>query len=143
MSEFPKAVGYERGSPMFKKDDIRAYMVNQIKTTNFFQARAKDMEQDIDIANKKIDSNIENLDKNINRLIAKEKDFIGNAKRISSGIRKNSESLASGIGRIKTAADFDELERYTNVLERFVTALNELDVIEGKGKLSKIVGALK
>ena len=143
MSEFPKAVGYERGSPMFKKDDIREFMINQIKTTNYFQARAKDMEKDIDIANQRIDSNIDNLDKNIDRLVDKEKEFVGNAKRISSGIRKNSESLASGIGRIKTAADFDELERYTNVLERFVTALNELDVIEGKGKLSKIVGALK
>jgi len=101
------------------------------------------MTTEVEEANTMINNSVDNLSKNIDRLNDKESEFISNAKRISTGIRKNSESLATGIGRIKSAASLDELEKYTLILERFTGALEKLELIQQQGKLDKITQALK
>jgi transcriptional regulator of heat shock response len=139
-----KPVGYDRGGPLFSKNNIIQLVINDIKSENgFFKKRGKEMTIEIEEVNDKLNSSIDNISKNIDRLNIKEKEFIDNAKRVSSGVRKNSESLVTGIKRIKDSASFEELEKYTSILERFTEALERLDMIQSKGKLEKITQALK
>ena len=134
---------YERGSPMFYKENVIQYAINDIQYENgFFKKRGKKMTTELEEVNSKLDSSIETISKNIDRLNNKEQEFVDNAKRVSSGVRKNSESLATGIKRIRDAASFEELEKYTTILERFTEALDKLDMIQTRGKLDKIIKAL-
>jgi len=133
-----------KDGPLFDAEKICQFAINDINNdTNHFKRRSKKMTTEVEQANAKIDTSVDNLSKNIDRLNSKEKEFITNAKRISTGIRKNSESLATGIGRIKNAASLDELERYTVILERFTEALEKLEMLQQGGKLDKITQALK
>lgn len=137
-------VSYSKDGPLFSSQNIERYVLNDINNgINYFKRRGKKMETEVEKANTRINDSVDNLSKNIDRLNSKEQEFISNVKRISTGIRKNSESLATGIGRIKNAASLDELERYTLILERFTNALDKLELIQQQGKLSKITQALK
>lgn len=118
-------------------------MYQQIHCNNFFNRRIKNMATDLEKANTKIDDYVDNLSTNIEKLVNKEKTFVEATKRISTNIRKNAENMTTGISRIKQAANFNELERYTEVLERLVGALDALSIIESKGKLDKVIAAIK
>lgn len=132
-----------RGTPMFDSIKVYKIMYRDISVDNFFNKRVKKMNNDLNKANAKVDSYVENITKNMDRLVNKEDDFLKVTKRVSSNIRKNSENMSTGIGRIKDAANFEELERYTNILERFVVALDTLANIEKQGKLDKIIASIK
>lgn len=135
---------YSKDGPLFDAEKVRRYALNDINNgINYFKRRSKKMTTEVDEANTKINSSVDNLSKNIDKLNTKEQEFISNAKRISTGIRKNSESLATGIARIKNAASLEELERYTTILERFTEALERLELLQQGGKLNKITQALK
>ena len=137
-------VRYGKDGPLFDSGNIMKLALNDINNgINYFKRRSKKMTTEVEKANTMINNSVDNLSKNIDRLNNKEKEFISNAKRISTGIRKNSESLATGIGRIKSAASLDELEKYTLILERFTGALEKLELIQQQGKLDKITQALK
>ncbi len=137
-------VRYGKDGPLFDSGNIMKYALNDINNgINYFKRRSKKMTTEVEKANTMINNSVDNLSNNIDRLNNKEKEFISNAKRISTGIRKNSESLATGIGRIKSAASLDELEKYTLILERFTGALEKLELIQQQGKLDKITQALK
>jgi len=132
-----------KGVPLIAEHSVFKLMYREIDADLFFNRRGKTMTNDLQQANDKIDSYVENINKNMTRLLDKEKAFVDTSKRISSNIRKNSESMTSGIGRIKQAASFEELEKYTNVLERLVGALDALAIIEKQGKLDKIIASIK
>jgi len=137
-------VRYGKDGPLFDSGNIMKMALNDINNgINYFKRRSKKMTTEVEKANTMINNSVDNLSKNIDRLNDKESEFISNAKRISTGIRKNSESLATGIGRIKSAASLDELEKYTLILERFTGALEKLELIQQQGKLDKITQALK
>jgi methyl-accepting chemotaxis protein len=137
-------VRYGKDGPLFDSGNIMKMALNDINNgINYFKRRSKKMTTEVEEANTMINNSVDNLSKNIDRLNDKESEFISNAKRISTGIRKNSESLATGIGRIKSAASLDELEKYTLILERFTGALEKLELIQQQGKLDKITQALK
>lgn len=137
-------VRYSKDGPLFDSGNIMKLALNDINNgINYFKRRSKKMTTEVEKANTMINNSVDNLSKNIDRLNDKENEFISNAKRISTGIRKNSESLATGIGRIKSAASLDELEKYTLILERFTGALEKLELIQQQGKLDKITQALK
>ena len=137
-------VRYGKDGPLFDSGNIMKLALNDINNgINYFKRRSKKMTTEVEKANTMINNSVDNLSKNIDRLNNKENEFISNAKRISTGIRKNSESLATGIGRIKSAASLDELEKYTLILERFTGALEKLELIQQQGKLDKITQALK
>lgn len=65
------------------------------------------------------------------------------AKKCSGDVRKAADDLASGLAKVEKAANFSNLERYVNLLERAATAMQTLAELEKAGKLDKIAGALK
>ena len=101
------------------------------------------MNTDLEKANLQINERVESINKNLKHLSNTETEFIAQSKKISSGIRKHSQSMVDGITRMKKSASFDELEQYTNVLERYVIALEKLDGLEQSGHLNKILKAFK
>ena len=58
-------------------------------------------------------------------------------------VAKAADDLASGLAKVEKAANFSNLERYVNLLERAATAMQTLAELEKAGKLEKIAGALK
>lgn len=101
------------------------------------------MNTDLEKANLHINERVESINKNLKHLTDKESEFVTQSKKISSGIRKHSQSMVDGITRIKKSASFDELEQYTSVLERYVIALEKLDGLEQSGHLGKILKAFE
>lgn len=65
------------------------------------------------------------------------------AKKCSGDVRKAADDLASGLAKVEKTANFGNLERYVNLLERAATAMQTLAELEKAGKLDKIAGALK
>ena len=65
------------------------------------------------------------------------------AKKCSGDVRKAADDLASGLAKVEKTANFSNLERYVNLLERAATAMQTLAELEKSGKLDKIAGALK
>ena len=65
------------------------------------------------------------------------------AKKCSGDVRKAADDLASGLVKVEKTANFGNLERYVNLLERAATAMQTLAELEKAGKLDKIAGALK
>ena len=65
------------------------------------------------------------------------------AKKCSGDVRQAANDLASGLGKVEKTANFANLERYVNLLERAATAMQILAELEKSGKLNKIAGALK
>lgn len=65
------------------------------------------------------------------------------AKKCSGDVRKAADDLASGLVKVEKTANFSNLERYVNLLERAATAMQTLAELEKAGKLDKIAGALK
>jgi hypothetical protein len=65
------------------------------------------------------------------------------AKKCSGDVRKAADDLASGLAKVEKTANFANLERYVNLLERAATAMTTLAELEKAGKLDKIAGALK
>jgi len=65
------------------------------------------------------------------------------AKKCSGDVRQAANDLASGLGKVEKTANFANLERYVNLLERAATAMQMLAELEKSGKLDKIAGALK
>ncbi len=140
---FVNITGTVQGVPVFSESEVNKFCIKQMKINDFFKRRAKKMNTDLNKANDHIDEYVDVIGKNIERLVSKEDEFIQQAKKISTGIRKNSQSMVDGIVRIKKSANFDELEKYTNTLERFVSALEKLESLEKTGSLAKITGAMK
>ncbi len=140
---FVNVTGTVKGVPVFSESEVNKFCIKQMKINDFFKRRVKKMNTDLNKANDHIDEYVDVIGKNIERLVSKEDEFIQQAKKISTGIRKNSQSMVDGIVRIKKSANFDELEKYTNTLERFVSALEKLESLEKTGSLAKITGAMK
>lgn len=65
------------------------------------------------------------------------------AKKASGSVRKSADDLAQGLLKVQKQADFNNLTRYVELLERAATAMTTLAELEKAGKLQKIAGALK
>jgi hypothetical protein len=65
------------------------------------------------------------------------------AKKASGSVRKSADDLAQGLLKVQKQADFNNLNRYVELLERAATAMTTLAELEKAGKLQKIAGALK
>lgn len=70
-------------------------------------------------------------------------ELAASAKKCSGDVRQAANDLASGLGKVEKTANFSNLERYVNLLERAATAMQMLAELEKSGKLEKIAGALK
>jgi|14BtaG_2_1085337.scaffolds.fasta_scaffold58616_3 hypothetical protein len=133
------------GETAFLEKSLPLYVIGRILADDYFndKSRSINMNTDLEKANLHINERVESINKNLKHLTDKESEFVTQSKKISSGIRKHSQSMVDGITRIKKSASFDELEQYTSVLERYVIALEKLDGLEQSGHLGKILKAFE
>jgi flagellar biosynthesis chaperone FliJ len=81
--------------------------------------------------------------RNVSNLMATSDELQANIKKVSGNVRKAADDLASGLMKVEKTANFSNLERYVNLLERAATAMSTLAELEKEGKLNKISNALK
>jgi hypothetical protein len=103
----------------------------------------KTMSNDMQHATKTLTDAERMLDTAIDKYQAKAVAMSTVAKKCSGDVRKAADDLASGLIKVEKTANFSNLERYVNLLERAATAMQTLAELEKAGKLEKIAGALK
>ena len=81
--------------------------------------------------------------RNISALMITTEELQTNIKTVSGNVRKAADDLAAGLTKVEKTANFANLERYVNLLERAATAMSTLAELEKEGKLDKISSALK
>lgn len=81
--------------------------------------------------------------RNVSNLMGTTEELKGSIKKVSGDVRKAADDLAAGLSKVEKTANFANLERYVNLLERAATAMSTLAELEKEGKLEKISGALK
>jgi multidrug resistance efflux pump len=120
-------------------------IVTEINTQDgtYFLRGAKMIRNDIDNAKTMLDESEQMLDNAITRYKQKSNELAAVAKKTSGDVRKAADDLASGLLKVEKTANFSNLERYVNLLERAATAMQSLSELEKNGKLEKIAGALK
>ena len=79
----------------------------------------------------------------ISDLMVTTEELQNNIKKVSGNVRKAADDLAAGLVKVEKTANFSNLERYVNLLERAATAMSTLAELEKEGKLNKISSALK
>ena len=113
------------------------------ETGTYLTRRAKMVETDYEKAAEIADTAEKMFKRNASNLMATSDELQANIKKMSGNIRKAADDLASGLMKVEKTANFSNLERYVNLLERAATAMSTLAELEKEGKLNKISNALK
>lgn len=113
------------------------------ETGTYFSRGAKTMSNDMQHATKTLSEAERMLSTAIDKYNAQTAAVSAAAKKCSGDVRKAADDLASGLAKVEKTANFSNLERYVNLLERAATAMQTLAELEKAGKLDKIAGALK
>lgn len=139
-----KPAEFRRGEPMFCNSDIRKSVTLAINNgVYFYSYKVKEMNDDMKKAAAVLDEAEVLLNDRINKYVQTQQKITDQTKKISGSIRESTQKMAEGLLRIEKQANFDNLERYVNLLERANTALSSLAELEKNGKLNKISDALK
>ena len=113
------------------------------ETGTYLTRRAKMVETDYEKAAEIADTAEKMFKRNASSLMATSDELQANIKKVSGNVRKAADDLASGLMKVEKTANFSNLERYVNLLERAATAMSTLAELEKEGKLGKIASALK
>ena len=129
----------------FKVETIVKFAANELTldTGTQLTRRAKDMSTDYETATKIADEANKMFKKSYSDLIDTTAQLQASAKKASGDVRKSADDLAQGLIKVQKQADFNNLTRYVELLERAATAMTTLAELEKAGKLQKIAGALK
>ena len=129
----------------FKVETIVKFAANELtlETGTQLTRRAKDMSTDYEAATKIADEANKMFKKSYSDLIDTTAQLQASAKKASGDVRKSADDLAQGLIKVQKQADFNNLARYVELLERAATAMTTLADLEKAGKLQKIAGALK
>ena len=114
-----------------------------LSTGKYLTRRAKNMTADYEAATKIADEATKMFKKSHSDLIDVTAELQESAKKASGSVRKSADDLAQGLLKVQKQADFHNLTRYVELLERAATAMTTLADLEKAGKLQKIAGALK
>ena len=138
-------VKYERGVPLFDPRAVLTIVANDIAASDsqHVTRRMKHMSQDMINASKVINDAETILDNSLTKYEETAKALATTAKRTSGDVRKAADDLASGLAKVEKTANFANLEKYVQLLERAATAMQQLAELEKLGKLDKIANALK
>lgn len=129
---------------VFDQDDITEKVIlPQIREKKIFKGTAKNMNTEINNATEEVKGFIRELSGEVSKLRAQQAEICDTAKKTSGHVRDAVEKLANGVKKIESAANFDKLERMTNLLERAADAMERLDNLQTSGKLDKILNAIK
>lgn len=138
-------VGQDRHGPKFTLKSVMNSIAAEIASPSgtFLTRGAKIMSADVNNAARVLNEAEKALMTASDRYQEKSTHLSQIAKKCSGDVRKAADDLASGLARVEKTANFSNLERYVNLLERAATAMQTLAELEKAGKLDKIAGALK
>ena len=114
-----------------------------IETGTHITRKAKMISPDYEKASEILVSAEKVFARNADKLQDTANNLQNNIKKVSGNVRKAADDLASGLMRVEKVANFSNLERYVDLLERAATAMATLAELEKEGKLNKISDALK
>jgi len=129
----------------YKVETINKFAASELTmpTGTALTRRAKSMSTDYETASKIANEATKMFKKSHSDLIEITIDLQESAKKASGSVRKSADDLAQGLLKVQKQADFNNLTRYVELLERAATAMTTLAELEKAGKLQKIAGALK
>lgn len=135
----------DRFGPAVSLKSVVNVIADEINSSGgtYFSRGAKTMSNDIQHATKTLTDAERMLSTAIDKYQAQSAAVSATAKKCSGDVRKAADDLASGLAKVEKTANFNNLERYVNLLERAATAMQTLAELEKAGKLEKIAGALK
>jgi hypothetical protein len=131
--------------PGWKVETINEFAAKELTLENstHLTRRAKSMKADYEAASKIADDATKMFKKSYSELLDATAELQDTAKKASGSVRKSADDLAQGLLKVQKQADFNNLTRYVELLERAATAMTTLAELEKAGKLQKIAGALK
>jgi hypothetical protein len=129
----------------WKVETINKFAANELTlpSATHLTRRAKTMSTDYEAASKIAEDATKMFKKNYSDLIEATAELQESAKKASGSVRKSADDLAQGLLKVQKQADFNNLTRYVELLERAAAAMTALAELEKAGKLQKIAGALK
>ena len=135
----------DRHGPAYTKESVINVIADEVNNPSgtHFSRGARVMSNDLQNATKVVNDAHQMLAVAIDKYHAQTAQVSAHAKKCSGDVRKAADDLASGLAKVEKTANFSNLERYVNLLERAATAMQTLAELEKSGKLDKIAGALK
>jgi len=129
----------------WKVETLNKFVANELTLPNgtHLTRRARDMNTDYEAASKIAEEATKMFKKSHNDLLQVTGELQESAKKASGSVRKSADDLAQGLLKVQKQADFNNLNRYVELLERAAAAMTTLAELEKAGKLEKIAGALK
>jgi hypothetical protein len=109
----------------------------------YLTRKAKMISTDYEKASELTETADKMFKRNVSNLMITTEELQTNIKKVSGNVRKAADDLAAGLSKVEKTANFANLERYVNLLERAATAMSTLAELEKEGKLDKISSALK
>jgi len=135
----------DRNGPGWSVERINTAIATEMAsdTGTYLTRKAKMVATDYEKASE-ISETAEKMFKHkVSNLMVTTEELQANIKKVSGNVRKSADDLASGLAKVEKTANFANLERYVNLLERAATAMSTLAELEKDGKLDKISTALK
>ena len=148
-SEYPLPVAVakvDKGGPAYKKSHVIEAIVTDLSSdasTHVSRHAKKHVSPDIDKASKIVEDSIKMFTASHDHMMQSMEEISTSAKKASGRVRAAAEDLSSGLSKIQKQANFNNLEKYVNLLERAAQAMSILSELEKTGKLDKISAALK
>lgn len=135
----------DRYGPAYTKKSVINTIAAEVESTTgtFITRGTKTMTIDMQKATDTLTDSERLFARAIDKYQAQTAALAASAKRCSGDVRQAANDLASGLIKVEKTANFSNLERYVNLLERAATAMQMLAELEKSGKLCKIAGALK
>ena len=141
----PKPDCFDKNGPGWKPETIEKLVASEmtLPTGTQLTRKAKQMSTDYETASKIAEDATKMFRKNYGELMDASAQLQESAKKASGSVRKSADDLAQGLLKVQKQADFNNLTRYVELLERAAIAMTTLAELEKNGKLQKIAGALK
>ncbi len=128
----------------FNSEDLSAVIAKETVINNGVVKRKENaMKEQFETAESSLEDSRKRFEHTLNKLLVSEQAVSEQTKRVSGNVRKAANELGEGMIKIQKLADFDKLERYTELLERCAQAITILAELEQNGKLSKVINAVK
>lgn len=133
----------DRHGPAYRRDKVEKAVAMLIARGNGMERMARDMTDDLDKASAIAEEATRRFSDKLDALRKKETEFAEASRKASGSVRDAAQKLADGLARVEKAANFDRLERMTELLERAERALSSLAELDRAGKLERIAAVLK
>jgi hypothetical protein len=135
----------DRHGPGWTVGRVNKAIADELTTESgtYLTRKSKMIETDYEKATEIAETAEKMFKRNASNLMVTTDELQANIKKVSGNVRKAADDLAAGLSKVEKTANFANLERYVNLLERAATAMSTLAELEKEGKLNKISSALK